>query len=491
MTPITSFLGRWQRPIAVSVILVILLLAIFPRHHREAIHDTYTNYFPPKTSHSTAAAASGTAVTDYAHHFKTPDDFKPHFFQVAKLSPIDVQDAKRTCFWNDEDYRKQQFQWGPDQDWFANQSTLAETEARRQEWHEFVANDLVPWESVKGKHKGRGIVTLAGHGDTIPRVAILMRQLVRLGSKLPVEIHFWEDEMNEESKAFLNAIYPRIRYNDLSASDNFWKTHGPTERNYGHYHFKTAAVVDTLFSEFLLLDSDNIPLTLPEDLFEAPTYKEYGTVFWPDIARTRHQNPIWAITRTFCNPAEYEQESGQMLVNKSKFFYHLQLAAWFNEQDYYKHLLLGDKDMFRFAWHALKTPYGKPSKWLTSGGTSHDGNYCGHTFIQAHPDNGEMAFLHRGYFKGMKAPALKWFRERGGVFQKFKQSKYPEDFAFPQESVWGGTGIEGVEGGWHCMGLEGVDEQPMDDLIPGINELFEELGGYWMVDEEEKEKQGR
>ena len=101
---------------------------------------------------------------------------------------------------------------------------------------------------------------------------------------------------------------------------------------------------------------------------------------------------------------EYEQESGQLLVDKRRFFYHLQLAAWFDNEhsrnEYYRQILLGDKDLFRFAWHALQTQYGTPAKWLTSVGTFYeDGYYCGHSFAQHHPDDGRVAFMHGGLVK--------------------------------------------------------------------------------------------
>ncbi len=160
-----------------------------------------------------------------------------------------------------------------------------------------------------------------------------------------------------------------------------------------------------------------------------PTYKEYGTIFWPDIARSWPQNPAWAITNTPCKMDEYEQESGQLLVDKRRYWYHLQLAAWMNnvKGPYYSYILLGDKDTFRFAWHALKTKYGRPKKWITSVGSLNDGYYCGHAFGQHHPDNGQIAFLHGGTLKSIALEILRWNREKkGGIFRNYKRSAYDE-----------------------------------------------------------------
>ena len=89
-----------------------------------------------------------------------------------------------------------------------------------------------------------------------------------------------------------------------------------------------------------MLDSDNTPWLPPETLYDSETYQEYGTVFWPDLARTRPQNPMWSITNTPCRMNEWEQESGQIIIDKRRYWYHMQLAAWFNSQEYYNGFLL-------------------------------------------------------------------------------------------------------------------------------------------------------
>ena len=122
---------------------------------------------------------------------------------------------------------------------------------------------------------------------------------------------------------------------------------------------------------------------------------------------------------------EYEQESGQLLVDKRRFWYHLQLASWMNNEhgSFYNTFLLGDKDTFRFAWHALKTKYGKPTKWLASAGTVNingdQGTYCGYDFAQYHPDPGQsqVAFMHGGTLKSVHPELLLWNKEQGGIFR--------------------------------------------------------------------------
>jgi len=299
-----------------------------------------------------------------AHKLETADSFLPHFKAVTQLDGLAMADVKSTCWWeNSEDVN---FQWGPPTKWVVQDRDDEELAFRRHQWQRFINDELLPYESYKDKFEGRGIVILAGNGKSLKRVKVILRQLKRFGSQLPMEIHFWGDEFPLPAQKEMALLWPRMYFNDLSKPSNILKS---SNDNFFHvnYQLKTAAVLNARFAEVLLLDSDNIPTIDPESLFESETYKEYGTIFWPDIARTQPNNPMWAITNTKCRRNEYEQESGQMIVDKRKFFYHLQLAAWFNNShaNYYMEFLLGDKDLFRFAWHALKTKYGSPRKWLT------------------------------------------------------------------------------------------------------------------------------
>jgi alpha 1,2-mannosyltransferase len=250
------------------------------------------------------------------------------------------------------------------------------------------------------------------------------------------------------------------------------------------------------------MDSDNIPINAPDSLWESDVYKEFGTIFWPDIARTRPDNPIWSITNTKCRMDEYEQESGQLLVDKGKFFYHLQLAAFMNapsikadgyHESYYFDFLLGDKDTFRFAWHALKTKYGKPSKFLTGVGTvsGKDNFYCGHSFLQYHPD-GSPLFMHGGLLKTMQKPVMKWQREEhGGIFQYYKKSDYEEQHDKIIKVFLGWDGMDyfpnkekyNFEIAW-CTFFPDIEPRPLEELAPGFEKAFEAAGGYWPLDSE-------
>ena len=422
-----------------------------------------------------------------AHKLPTADSFLTHFAAVTGMRGMTMAEAKSGCNWPAMD--EVNFQYGGDSDWVGQDRSDMELDFRRKEWHDFIDYKLIPYTLYKDRFEGRGIVIVAGNQQSMKRVRVILRALDKLGSQMPIEIHYWDDEMTEEDQKSILSLWPKMYFNDLSSPTNILKTNH--DGLYINYQLKTAAVMNSRFAEPLLLDSDNIPIVDPESLYESSTYKEYGTLFWPDIARTRPNNPMWAITNTECRMDEYEQESGQLIVDKRRFFYHLQLAAWFNndQADYYNQFLLGDKDMFRFTWHALKTKYGFPPKWLTSVGTVSDGFYCGHSFAQHHP-NGKVAFMHGGLIKTMTKEVMRWQREsRGGIFQSYKRSQYDE-----QHFVNINVSIKWDSAQYlpdrpadldvaMCTDFYQVTARPLDEIVPRFEETFEEIGGYWMLED--------
>ncbi|MCJ1448280.1 MAG: hypothetical protein MMC23_008795 [Stictis urceolatum] len=426
-------------------------------------------------------------INSEAHKLHNADAFKNHFKAVTQLPGMTMAEAKTGCIW--PEMEEVNFQYAGTDEWVKTDTSDEELELRRKEWHNYVENNMLPYEQNKDKFQGKGIIIVGGNQKSMKRVKVILNQLKRLNSKLPIEIHYWAEEMNEESQKDISTMWHEIHFNDLSSPTNIMKTNhnGP----YINYQLKTAAVVNSRFAEPLLLDTDNIPIIDPAELYETAEYKDHGTLFWPDIARTRPNNPMWGITNTACKMDEYEQESGQLIVDKHKFFYHLQLAAWFNNEHaaYYNTFLLGDKDMFRFTWHALKTRYGRPKKWITSVGTLNGDYYCGHSFAQHHPD-GRVAFLHGGLLKTITKEVMKWQRENnGGIFQVYKRSEADETHGtnVKVSIKWDGADYfpdkkEGL-GVASCTDYWDVEARPLDEIVPGFEKIYEEIGGYWMLEE--------
>jgi hypothetical protein len=52
---------------------------------------------------------------------------------------------------------------------------------------------------------------------------------------------------------------------------------------------KNRAFLDTKFTQFVYMDSDNIPLSDPADLFESIEFKRSGSVFWPDLNKDHRE----------------------------------------------------------------------------------------------------------------------------------------------------------------------------------------------------------
>lgn len=55
------------------------------------------------------------------------------------------------------------------------------------------------------------------------------------------------------------------------------------------YVFKVWAFYNAPFQKILLLDSDNIVLRNPDDLFAAPPFLRHGNLFWPDYFVHHHK----------------------------------------------------------------------------------------------------------------------------------------------------------------------------------------------------------
>ena len=422
--------------------------------------DQEGDSLPPDIHDAASAPSSSIVAADQetpalvanAHTLPSADAFLPHFAQLSSVSNLTVREAMDTCQWSEQELTS--FQFGVDAPWRKNLAPDIVIAYQRHQWQSFVQQDLIPWSSVFSKFEGRGIVIVAGHPKSMKRVKVVLRQLLALGSTVPVEINFFADELDETIKSELSSIYnhpdtkrTNLYFNDLASADQVMAS-TYNKKIKINYNLKTAALVNSRFAEPMLLDSDNVPAIDPALLWESKTYQEYGSVFWPDMLRTRKESPAWAITNTLCRRSEYEFETGQVLVDKRRLFYHLQLAAFWGEQPYWHDLLLGDKDLFRYAWHALQTEFGKPHKWITSVGFLAEQDkwgerrldYCGHTFAQHHPDfkDGHMvdgvgqsgiAFFHGGTLKAVSAPLLTRLRENlGGIFTHYKRSSLDESW---------------------------------------------------------------
>jgi len=255
----------------------------------------------------------------------------------------------------------------------------------RREWKKFVKQ--IP--QYPGTYHGRGIVICAGGLGYFTCCWIAIQAVRQLGCTLPIELWYVGHELSEE-------IIEGLKDQQVTCKNVV--DYGGTALS--GYRVKPFAIFNSSFKEVLYLDADNIPVRNPEELFETKEYLEYGTLFWPDFWKTAPDNPIWPIVESTDYDIQ-EQESGQLLIDKEKCWRELNLCQYFNtkSQIYYR-LLLGDKDTFKFAWMALKTPfYMIPIPVGTCGYHNKKNNaFIGTTMVQHNPA-GDICFLHRNLLK--------------------------------------------------------------------------------------------
>jgi hypothetical protein len=136
-------------------------------------------------------------------------------------------------------------------------------------------------------------------------------------------------------------------------------------------------------------------------MFDQKNYKRLGAMFWPDYWKTSANNPIWAIMGMQCRD-EWEQEAGQIVIDKARHLDALLLSAYMlrNWQFWY-YFSDGDKDVFRFAFLSLRKRWALPGRWVGAGGLpsgTASGEFCAHT-MQQYDSAGQPAFVHYNLLK--------------------------------------------------------------------------------------------
>jgi alpha 1,2-mannosyltransferase len=301
----------------------------------------------------------------------------------------------------------------------------------RNSWNEHMKT-IPPYP---GNFSGRGIVICAGSVNYLTCAWVSITMLRRIGCALPVEVWFNENEINLEmidALAEMNVVCKDVKDYTLR-----W-------RELKTYMLKAFSILHSSFKEVLFLDADNNCVTDPSCLFDSEEFKKYGAVFWPDCWVTDKDNPIYTIT-DYHGPDPIEQESGQVLIDKERCWKEMNLCLYFNlnPQTYYM-ILLGDKDTFKFAWMALRTPFYMVERHMGYAGFIEPGlGFRGMTMVQ-HDPAGDILFLHRNWLKWsqMLDGEAMWSvikRFKPGVQERFIARK----FIARHESILAFMDIEG------------------------------------------------
>ncbi|KAK1990432.1 hypothetical protein LX36DRAFT_675912 [Colletotrichum falcatum] len=308
----------------------------------------------------------------------------------------------------------------------SSQRPALEIEPRRQEWHEFVKGRMMPCAHAKDPFSGRGLVIVAGNAETVMRVKVVLRQLKRLGSTIAVEVHYWDTGMDIGATAELNALYEPIHHNDLSKDDNVVR-------------IKKDGIIRNIMRYF------------------GPT----------SHARVRRTRPGRSSIPP-CRMAEREQESGQPVVDEKRFWHHLQLASWLNNEQgrYYNGFLLGEQGHVPAS---RGTPCGcgrrsesPPDGWRAVG-AENDGFYCGHSFAQHRPDGRPRCVPPRRAGQDGRPSdesphvnvnvAIKW---DGAAYLP----EHSDEFVAAQ-----------------CTEMVEIQARDVNEILPGFEGTFRELGG--------------
>ncbi|KAG7392032.1 hypothetical protein PHYBOEH_006508 [Phytophthora boehmeriae] len=270
-----------------------------------------------------------------------------------------------------------------------------------------------------------------------------------LGCRLPIEIWFRPDEMRK-----VTASIDPLRQLAVNDTIEFREIDDPLAIEFAT---KVFAIYHSAFDRVLFLDSDNVPVQDPTFLFQSHEFMKTGAVFWPDFWQPSHtlfhlhqDSMLWELLQIpFVDM--FEQESGQVLVNRRRHAASLEIVNFFtfHRPNPFMQLKLvwGDKDLFRLAWLKLQAPFHMIKTPPAVAGKVINGLFCGMTMVQ-HDTQGNELFLHRNSHKltggAILNPADKKFKSSRGTHGRVEDSQHAETKRakpiesedYPDPAIW-------------------------------------------------------
>lgn len=248
---------------------------------------------------------------------------------------------------------------------------------------------------------GRGIVMVVYPKLLVSTYAVVRTLRESLNCSLPIEIWYLESEMgaNATSNAVLQVLTAAFAPLTLVAV---------ADPHVTGFNSKVHAILHTNLSDVLFLDADNVPVRDPTYLFDSLEYQRTGALFWPDFWHPAHSifkintlSLLWELLgMDFIDM--FEQESGQLLINRRKSFVALQTLRLFafRQPNHFETLMLawGDKDLFRLAWLKSNSSFHMIESPPAVAGSLVQGKFCGMSMVQFDPA-GDVVFLHRNAMK--------------------------------------------------------------------------------------------
>lgn len=269
----------------------------------------------------------------------------------------------------------------------------------------------------KSGYEKRGIVMAAGDRDAVIRARTNIRFLRSYNCTLPVEIFHFSSELSASDKDLLSDLSHLEASEGYAHSDQDMRVtvrlvEGIEKGNgWKAFQIKGAAIQQSSFDEILYLDTDSYLLRNPESLFESKHWKETGLLLWPDYTKSHPTNPLWRLLGQQCRN-EYEGESGQILISRSRHQELLWLVEYFAvHHDEFYGFMGGDRDSFRAAALLLGMEWRGPGRLNAAAGVQLPDNISGggHTMLQADPE-GRWMFVHANLIKHARFPRPLWER---------------------------------------------------------------------------------
>lgn len=270
--------------------------------------------------------------------------------------------------------------------------------------------DHLPTHYPEQYYNGTGIVIVGG-GRFMPIAISCIRLLRRINLDIPVEVFLPGPEEYEEE--LCDRVFPSLNAKCVMLEDRLGKN-VMTKFKIKGYQYKGLALLVSSFENVLLLDSDNIPVRDPMNVFNSDPYKSTGYILWPDFWQRTTSPYFYSIagvevgerirgdlTNTTHVPLhhlngtmpETTSESGQVAVSKRLHFRSLLLSTYYNLYGYdvFYPLLSqgalgeGDKETFAAAATVLKEPVYYIQSHVAAGGFHSKKGFKGVSMLQADP----------------------------------------------------------------------------------------------------------
>ena len=214
---------------------------------------------------------------------------------------------------------------------------------------------------VPDHFEGTGCVMAAGGRMYLREAFITISRIRAEGWDWPIEIwHLGPKEAPHELRR-------RFDHLDVRFVDAHQIRRIHPSRQLGGWQLKHYAIAWCQYDNVLLLDADSVPVRDPFPLFDAPEFKEFGAIFWPDIITNRKDDKIFTFLGLSKPDGFVEGESGQIMLSKTRNWRAWELMLWLNDYaDFFFKYVHGEKDLGELSF--LRTGHGfrmaPPCAWM-------------------------------------------------------------------------------------------------------------------------------